>query len=156
MKIAESYRADQLPFRYVFSHKSAQTLLLVAGKLKTSMMGFNETAIYFGFLFFHLLPYKCGFMKTFYLIICHRDFILNHSSHVKNKMSFNSCLLKYSEISLLRPPKIKTFYLLKTFFAKFKFFFFFFFLFSIPSVFLIRDHLWDCPKVVFKTTFGQS
>ena len=22
--------------------------------------------------------------------------------------------------------------------------------------FLYQDHLWDCPKVVFKTTFGQS
>ena len=22
--------------------------------------------------------------------------------------------------------------------------------------FLYYDHLWDCPKVVFKTTFGQS
>ena len=54
-------------------------------------------------------------------------------------------------IKLLRPPKIKTFYLLKTLFAKFKLFFS---SFSTPSVPLIRDHLWDCPKVVFKTTFG--
>ena len=61
--------------------------------------------------------------------------------------------LKYSEIPLLRPPKIKTSYLLKTLFAEFKLLFS---LFSTPSVPLIRDHLWDCPKVVFKTTFGQS
>ena len=59
----------------------------------------------------------------------------------------------YSEIPLLRPPKVKTSYLLKSLFAKFKLFFF---SFSTPSVPLIRDHLWDCPKVVFKTTFGQS
>ena len=32
----------------------------------------------------------------------------------------------YSEILLLRPPKITTFYLLKTLFAKFKLFFFHF------------------------------
>ena len=61
--------------------------------------------------------------------------------------------ITYSEIPLLRPPKIKTFYLLETLFAKFKLFFS---SFSTPSVPLIRDHLWDCPKVVFKTTFGQS
>ena len=60
---------------------------------------------------------------------------------------------EYSEIPLLRPPKIGTSYLLKTLFAKFKLFFS---SFSTHSVLLIRDHLWDCPKVVFKTTFGQS
>ena len=62
--------------------------------------------------------------------------------------------LQYSEIPLLRPPKINDiFYLLKTLFAKFKLFFSSFSTHSVP---LIRDHLWDCPKVVFKTTFGQS
>ena len=61
--------------------------------------------------------------------------------------------IRYSEIPLLRPPKIKTSYLLKTVFAKFKLFFP---SFSTHSVHLIRDHLWDCPKVVFKTTFGRS
>ena len=60
---------------------------------------------------------------------------------------------KYSEISLLRLSKIQTFYPLKTLFAKFKLFFS---SFSMPTVSLIRDHLWDSPKVVFKTTFGQS
>ena len=60
---------------------------------------------------------------------------------------------KYSEIPLLRPPKIKTFYLLKTLFWKFKLFFS---SFSTSTVHLNRDHLWDCTKVVFKTTFGQS
>ena len=60
---------------------------------------------------------------------------------------------KYSEMPLLRPPKIKTFGQLKTLFAKFKLLVS---PFSTPSVSLIRDHLWDCPKVVFKTTFGQS
>ena len=60
---------------------------------------------------------------------------------------------RYSEIPLLRPPKIKTSYLLKNLFAKFKLFFS---SFSTPSVHLIRDQLWDCPKVVFKTTFGQT
>ena len=60
----------------------------------------------------------------------------------------NYNLHKYSEIPLLRPPKIKTSYLLKTSFAKFKLFFS---SFSSPSVPLIRDHLWDCLKVVFKT-----
>ena len=57
-----------------------------------------------------------------------------------------------SEIPLLGPPKIKTSYLLKTIFAKFKLLFS---SFSTPSAHPIRDHLWDCPKVVFKTTFGQ-
>ena len=56
----------------------------------------------------------------------------------------------YSEIPLLRPPKIKASYLLKTLFAMFKLFFS---LFSTPSVPLIRDHLWDCPKVVLKFHF---
>ena len=60
---------------------------------------------------------------------------------------------RYSEIPLLGPPKIKRYCLLKTLIAKFKLFFS---SFSTPSVHLIRDHLWDCPKVVFKTTFGQS
>ena len=59
----------------------------------------------------------------------------------------------YSEIPLLRPPNIKVSYLLETLFAKFKLFFS---SFSTPSVHLIGDHLWDCPKVVLKTTFGQS
>ena len=49
--------------------------------------------------------------------------------------------------------KIKTFYPLKTLFWNFKLFFS---SFSTTSVHLIGDHLWDCPKVVFKTTFGQS
>ena len=57
--------------------------------------------------------------------------------------------LKYSEIPLLRPPKIKTLYLLKSLFSKFKLLFS---SFSKPRVPLIRDHLWDCPKVV---SFGQ-
>ena len=64
-----------------------------------------------------------------------------------------SLLTLYSEIPLLRPPKIKTFCQLKTLFAKIKLFLS---SFSTPSVSLIRDHIWDCPKVVFKTTFGQS
>ena len=36
-------------------------------------------------------------------------------------------------------------------------------MFSSPAIepkstvkFLYQDHLWDCPKVVLKTTFGQS
>ena len=53
----------------------------------------------------------------------------------------------------VKPPKIMPPYLLKTLFAKFKLFFS---SFSTPSVLLTRDHIWDCPKVVFKTTFGQS
>ena len=60
---------------------------------------------------------------------------------------------EYSAIPLLRPPKIKTFYPLKTLFAKFKLFSY---SFSTPSVSLNRDHRWDRPKVVLKTTFGQS
>ena len=51
--------------------------------------------------------------------------------------------MKYSEIPLLRPPKIETFYPLKTLFAKFRLFFS---SFSTPSVSLIKDHLLDCPK----------
>ena len=49
----------------------------------------------------------------------------------------------YSEIPLLRPPKMQTYNLLKTLIAKFKLFFS---SFSTPSVPLIKDHLWDCPK----------
>ena len=61
-------------------------------------------------------------------------------------------ITRYSEIPLLRSPKMKASYLLKTIIAKFKLFFSSFSTLSVP---LIRDHLWDCPKVVFKTTFGQ-
>ena len=50
---------------------------------------------------------------------------------------------EYSEIPLLRPPRVKTFYLLKTLFWKFKLFFS---SFSTPSVHLIRDHLWNSSK----------
>ena len=53
----------------------------------------------------------------------------------------------YSDIPLLRPPNMKTSYLLKTLFAKFKLFIS---SFSTSSVSLIRDHLWDCPKVVLR------
>ena len=65
-----------------------------------------------------------------------------------NKYPVN-LIFNYSEIPLLRPPKIKTFCQLKTLFAKFKLFVS---SFSSPSVHLIRDHLWDCPKVVFKSS----
>ena len=51
-------------------------------------------------------------------------------------------IIRYSEIPLLRPPKIKTSSLLKTLFAKF---YFFFFSFSTLSAPLIRD-----------TTFGTA
>ena len=51
--------------------------------------------------------------------------------------------LIYSEIPLLRPPKIKTYCQLKTLFAKFKLFVS---SFSSPCVSLIRDHLLDSPK----------
>ena len=47
--------------------------------------------------------------------------------------------IKYSEIPLLRPPKISTFYLLKTLFWKFKLFF---------SLFLHQVYIW------LETTFG--
>ena len=67
--------------------------------------------------------------------------------------SINNNHYIYSEIPLLRPPKITTLYTLKILFARLKSFSS---SFSTPSVSLIRDHLWDCPKVVFKTTFGQS
>ena len=50
---------------------------------------------------------------------------------------------KYSEIPLLKPPKIKTFYLLKTLFWKFKHFFS---SFSTPSVHLIREQLLGLSK----------
>ena len=61
--------------------------------------------------------------------------------------------INYSEILLLRPSKINPSCLLKTLLAKFKLFFS---SFSTPSVPLIRDHLWYCPKVVCKTTFEQT
>ena len=49
--------------------------------------------------------------------------------------------MKYSEIPLLRPPNIKTSYLLKTLFAKFKLFF---------PLFLHTVYLW------LETTFGTD
>ena len=55
----------------------------------------------------------------------------------------------HSEIPLLRTPKIKR-HPLKTLFAKFKLLFS---SFSTPSVPMIRDHLWDCPKVVLIKEF---
>ena len=58
---------------------------------------------------------------------------------------------KYSKIPLLRPPKIKTNSPLKSIFKKFHSFF----LFSCTKCLLERDHLWDCSKVVLKTTFEQ-
>ena len=72
---------------------------------------------------------------------------------IPRAMQDSILLDRYSEIPLLRPPKIKASYLLKTLFAKFELFFS---SFSTPSVPLISDHLWDCPKVVLKTTFEQS
>ena len=68
-------------------------------------------------------------------------------TEVKRKTNY----MIYSEIPLLRAPKFKTFCQLKTLFAKF--------MLSFPSfstarAHLIGDHLWDCPKVVFQTTFG--
>ena len=79
------------------------------------------------------------------------------SSLTSEYISFKLLLItvkfvNYSEIPLLRPPKIKPFYPLKNLFARLKLFFS---SFSTPSVSLFRDHLWDCPKVVFKTTFGS-
>ena len=59
----------------------------------------------------------------------------------------------YSEIPLLRPPKIKTSYLLKTLFAKFKLFFIHF---LHPVYLWLVTTFGTGPKVVFKTTFGQS
>ena len=76
-----------------------------------------------------------------------------NASVVKPFIFTINILIVYSEIPLLRPPKIKTYYLLKTLFARFKLLIS---SFSTPSVHLIRDHLWDCPKAVFMTTFGQS
>ena len=72
---------------------------------------------------------------------------------VTNQILRLRCRTEYSEIALLRPPKIKTFCQLNTLFAMFKLFVSSFSKYSVP---LIRDHLWDCPKVVLKTTFGQS
>ena len=76
-------------------------------------------------------------------------YYLNSENHHSVCLAF----MLYSEIPLIRPRKIKIFCQLKTSFAKYKLFFS---SFSTPSVSLIRDQLWNCPKVVFKTTFGQS
>ena len=59
----------------------------------------------------------------------------------------------YSEIPLLRPPKFKTNSPLKSIFKKFQSFFRCVF---CTQCLLERDHLWDCSKVVLKTTFEQS
>ena len=81
--------------------------------------------------------YKCSFDDT------GNNYSLLSLSAVKN--SFRKCH-RYSEILLLRPPEIKTSYLLKTLFAKFRLFFS---SLSTPSAPLIKDHIWNCPKVVF-------
>ena len=78
---------------------------------------------------------------------------INTYSNGSSQLNDMATVPIYSEIPLLRPHKIKTFCQSKTFIAKFKLFFS---SFSTPSVSLIRDHLWDCLKVVFKTTFGHS
>ena len=93
-----------------------------------------------------MLPLRSFMHSTFFLQLSRK--LLNAAY----AFFFASVRSVYSEIPLLRPPGIKAFYLLKTLFAKFQLFFS---LFSTPSV-PLRDHLWDCPKMVFKTTFGQS
>ena len=57
---------------------------------------------------------------------------------MKNDSRSKAAGMQYSEIPLLRPPKIKTSYLLKILFAKIKLLFS---SFSTPSVPLIRYHL---------------
>ena len=59
----------------------------------------------------------------------------------------------YSKIPLLRPPKIKTNSPLKSTFKKCQSFFLCDF---CTQCLLEGDHLWDCSKVVIKTTFEQS
>ena len=63
--------------------------------------------------------------------------------HISSRLANYSYSSIYSEIPLLRPPKIKTFYPLQTLFWNFKLFFS---SFSTTSVHLIRDHFWDCPS----------
>ena len=59
----------------------------------------------------------------------------------------------YSKIPLLRPPKSKTNSPLKSIFKKFQSFFLCVF---CTQCLLERDHLWECSKVVLKTTFEHS
>ena len=59
----------------------------------------------------------------------------------------------YSKIPLSRSPKIKTNYPLNSIFKKFQSFLLCVF---CTQCLLKRDHLWDCSKVVIKTTFEQS
>ena len=132
-------------------------------------MYFLSTVI---FLFIHNLKqdvlFEIVFLFLFCFCFCLFVFIFNQDSltsqlpwrHLWQVITtdpdsyiFLIPIYMYSEIPLLRPPKIKTSYLLKTLFAKFKLFFS---SFSKSSVPLIRDNLWDCPKVVLKITFGQS
>ena len=128
-------------------------------KLWGRLWMYQQPATYFAQFYldcFHILSFQACHVS------CHQRTFLyffaewnNSAMQERNNSAVMSDYFRniYSEIPLLRPPKIKTFYPLKTLFVKLKLFFS---SFSIPSVPLIRDHLWDCPKVVFKTTFGQS
>ena len=75
--------------------------------------------------------------------------VIKYANKVYSVVKFN----KYSKIPLLRPPKIRTNSPLKSIFKKCQSFFLCVF---CTQCFLERDHLWDCSKVVLKTTLKQS
>ena len=82
--------------------------------------------------------------------LCHR-YLSNGAATFR--VSFRTALLRYSKIPLLRPPKVKTNSTLKSIFKKLQSFILCVF---CTQCFLERDHLWNCSKVVLKTTFEQS
>ena len=78
----------------------------------------------------------------------HRGFVYIKTEQAVKKVTalcktWRKAYQAYSKIPLLRPPKIRTFYLFKILFWKFKLFFS---SFTTPSVHLIRDHLWTVQK----------
>ena len=104
--------------------------------------------VFFFFFFFFRVPKFCHQEQENKMLIC----VTKRVRAYMIKLTLLQLFI-YSEIPILRQPKIKTSYLSKALVAKFKLFFS---IFSTPCVHLFRDSLCGCPKVVFKTTFGWS
>ena len=97
-------------------------------------------------------------LQKYIHVLCHHSswimsIIIYHSRTTVAGGTKNNILYIYSKIPLLRPPKIKTNSPLKSIFKKFQSFFLWVF---CTQCLLERDHLWDCSKVVLKTSFEQS
>ena len=92
-------------------------------------------------------------MPPFYDVLHYNTVLDTQRFEDRSKKYVDYMYTIYSKIPLLRPPKIKTNSPLKSIFKKCQSFFLCVF---CTQCLLERDHLWDCSKVVFKTTFEQS